>query len=583
MVMERPIKKLAIFLIVIAAVVFALIKSKVIPDNLISGIVKSQPIESDLLYYVPDGVTGLTVCDSGMLKMQEYWKTDSMKNMRALLSDGPRLYAMAAPFIPEAEKAKGEEISNKVAAIAKAMFESQALKAGLITTGYVQYQQADPKNLFPVSAALAVTNDVLDLKADFEKMKQAGVPIGEEVFEGYTFYVFDYNALFKQLSTLTQAPQFPFPEMKFYFATSGKKFGVGNNKEAIVKYFKGEKFPKKPGLLESPQFKAALANLNYDSSKDFCQSYMDFKSMLESSVSAAGASAGTNVHTPEMEKIFEKFPVSGVTQKVGYNGSITLTQQWAIKESVLPEEARVWIEALATSRPFEGLSSQPANAAVASGVNGEIFEKLKAAADKTPSIAPLISGFPYTDMIAGLQNFSIAIMPPSTGIWPEGLISIKLGKSKELYDIAKEQILAALAKGGMVNAKWLEKTVDGNKIEYFSTPLGVGVYLLEKDNTFKIASSESVVTGASSKETLKDKLKKMGIDRNESAIAETYISAPTLLEMARTIQTSLAMMMPMQIQISKDFDIIAKALGEYYLSVNLKPGFVTYTMSQKTT
>ena len=539
---------------------------------------RSEPFEIDLLYYVPDNASIISVCGSGMRNIAKYRESPVLIELDRLISDSSRLYNLVGNFIPEGSKPYAKEISEKIAKIAGIIINSELSRSIIHIKEYVQYQSSDPGSEIPLNVSLAIMEKNIDYSADMNALIEAGLPIVMEEFEGYRFYEIDYSKIFAEYLAADKIELMRIEDFNTYFSFSENKMATSNSKEIIVKFYRGDKNEAKPALLEKPEFKSELAKLNEIAAISDCQGYMDFNQVMIDSLQ--------NVEEDESLQLLEllkKSPLSSVMQSISYNKSLQMIQQWNFKDDSIPAEIKKWIAVAETSNKYDGIANLDNSSVFALAINGEVIKKLIEAIDNNSEASKTISASPNLEMISDLQNLSFSISTPALGIiWPEILLSIKHVKSKELFDLAKDLIFSGLNSYGMPITKWLEKDINGKSTSYFSTPFGIGLFLTDANSELIASSSESSIESYLSTDSkLSKTLNDLGIERIPTTLLEGYINMYGLLALAKNTQSSLAMFLPQDINIPADYEIIAKLIGHNYYSILLAPGSVTFSFHHK--
>jgi len=585
------LKKLIVIVLILAAAggfYFWNKEHKVIDLPSIVPVASKDPFESQIVSYVPENITAITYCGAGINKIRAYWMSDGFSDLRALLTDKEKLGNFLNLLMQGAEPEARDFIIEKVMTFSKMVMDSETIKANAQVQEYVQYQSGEMIGPFAAMGLFGTLDKEVNYTKDLETIKQLGVPIAKESSGSMEVFSLDFLALMKLYIPPQAQEQLAMPEYKTFFAWKDKKFAFANDRKLVERFLNGETVTTRPALLQNAAFRGMLKTMPFDPNKDACFSFMDFKTMMLKSMKFAEDNAKKDhpdLPSVSVTDMMQNFPLTGLGLTMGYDNGLYYTQQWGLDESLIPAQVKVWMDALRTQKALSALNWIPKDSAYAVAVNGEVLKKLKDTALKQLPKAQEMEQIPQIKYLDSLEGLALAMRPAQIGSpWPEAVLVGQLKEAEVLVDLVKTQLEGIL--GVQFDGfKWLEKDVNGKKMSYFSTPFGVGIYMLASGANLSAASTENALTNSFSlfennKDSLAGQLEKMNISARP-AIVVAYLNFKSMLQIIRDAQGAAQMFSKATFTIPPEVDGFAKAFGEIYFTMGLEEGFVRIQMVQR--
>ncbi len=368
----------------------------------------------------------------------------------------------------------------------------------------------------------------------------AKLPIIEQTFTAKGFTTTPYEAPTSKGFSLKAKDS----EASAIFSATKSRLVV-STKEAIITSSFSTVAPQGINRIKSsPEFSASTGSLS--SKGQFVVGYLDVVPFLSAAEPALIEAAKSQGKTAEDVKI-AKFPI----QALAFSRSLNNTLSDVINASISPrdEDQTKIFQALVPSIAGQLTKKIPVDTAAFIGLDGASLAGIKNLLLQEMSAADRQQIPPEIALLDSVQGFGIALRNASASSpFPEVLLAVQTEKAQELLSMAKDGISMAMAVSGMPPPPWSERDLDGMKIQYFITPLGVGAYIGQDKGTLILATSERAVVDTfqvikGKKESLDSALPpeiKAGLDKTPSLVT-TYFDFSRISALIEGVQGSLAM------------------------------------------
>jgi hypothetical protein len=203
--------------------------------------------------------------------------------------------------------------------------------------------------------------------------------------------------------------------------------------------------------------------------------------------------------------------------------------------------------------------SIPGDSAVALSFDTKFLPKLEAVTKSVEGEA----GEEGFKAISNLKGLTIAFRNNDGGSpVPDIFIGLEANNRDDLSKIVEAALGQGMAASGAPGMQWQSKDLDGTPVRYFTTLIGVGVYLASPKgtNTLLAASSERAMkdflaASANGANSLQNTLKGPMKDRFAAAkLASTYVNFVQLANVIDSVKSSLAMLTGGANEIDKTID-----------------------------
>jgi hypothetical protein len=268
----------------------------------------------------------------------------------------------------------------------------------------------------------------------------------------------------------------------------------------------------------------------------------------------------------------KELPVESVALFVGY--SQQYVQQIAAPLAPKSETQRKILSAFEGAALPASSLKLPRDAAFSLSLNTTVLSKLE---EISRSIEA--SGIGSAALVKHIRGITLGARANNTGSpFPDLLLAVDTDKPEELSTSLEQLLSLGLMAAGQ-QAQWQSKEIAGNKARYFSTIIGIGVYMTAPKNSQTIligtsekALSDMVTTAADTSKAIEGGLSNTLKTRvPASSLGLFYVNFPLVANVIDTVKGSLGMFTGGSSEIDQAFD------SAYVSSLGSSLGDISYT------
>jgi hypothetical protein len=367
-----------------------------------------------------------------------------------------------------------------------------------------------------------------------ELLKSSGLKPVKETFEGG---VAGFSATLPDTSPVgdagVQAPK------SLYIAANDSALAIGLSKDVVLSAFKPATSDRSEALRNSAEFKRAVDSVN-STEEGVGLAYVSLSKLLpiiDQAAKNSGKSDGAEVDVA-------KLPVESLVwrQSVGDG----FTNRWGVTVNPKTEAQTKIFEALKGSTLPAVAAKIPGDVALMFALDARPLKKLEFLMNDVSDPQSKM----FFEQASQLQGATVAIRNNDAGSpFPDLFLFVDSENPAPFAEMIKMGVGSAM--GGMGGGvPWKDMEVEGTKVSFMSTPLGVGLYLGQP------AAGKTLVV-ASSQRSMKDALKALAgtgesiTTRLQGSIKDqvgasqgfmtSYINFSEFANVVETVKNSLAM------------------------------------------
>ncbi|MFM1848955.1 MAG: hypothetical protein RL417_2429 [Pseudomonadota bacterium] len=233
-------------------------------------------------------------------------------------------------------------------------------------------------------------------------------------------------------------------------------------------------------------------------------------------------------------------------ETVSYARSMTTTLHdyvWlGTKPGEIPEEA---LTALASAGAHPGVKNAPANAVGVLSIDGAVIRaaKIGALSKASPEEKSQIES--ATAALEGLKGLSLVVRNAAgASPFPELTFVIDTGDPAALHGTLKIMLGGLAASGGLPVSSWQTKEIAGSKVDFMSSPIGVGLFIGTVKNAVVLSSAEGAFQDLLGGKTSTEVAQFFSSDHlkgDKAPVALLYLSGNRLVGLIESVQASMAM------------------------------------------
>jgi hypothetical protein len=372
-------------------------------------------------------------------------------------------------------------------------------------------------------------------------IKDAGLPTAKETYQGAEGFAVPLAPPTEGEGSDGSAAN---PLGSIFFAATEKAIAISRSKATVESTFKDDGSDGFAGVKSSPEFQKAYGSMN---SADPSLS-MVFVSMSRFAPTMAKMAAESAAQGEPADFDPKTFPVDSfmVTQTVGSQ----LATKAAIAMSPRTDNQKTIFAAFDGATAPAAASKLPSDVAFALSLDTKFVSKLEPLLKDLQDNPASAEGF---KVLKNLLGATLAVRNNDGGSpFPDLFFALEASNREELGKVLETVVGQAMASSGAPTAPWQSKEIAGATTRYFSTPLGIGMYVATpKDSTtLLVASSERAVKdaiaaagsggqalGSTLSEGLKQRLSlgKLGM---------VYLNFAQVANLVDSVKGSLAMFIP---------------------------------------
>jgi hypothetical protein len=368
-----------------------------------------------------------------------------------------------------------------------------------------------------------------------ELLKSNGVTPTAETFEGgYKGFSVAMPGLPGADGAAAAAPK------ALYVAASDSALAIGLSKEIVLSAFKPAATDRSEALRNSAEFKRAVESVN-SADEGVGLAYVSFSKLLPIIDQAAKKSGKTEVSDVDVAQL--PFEALVWRQSVGDG----LTNRWAISVNPKTESQTKIFDALKGSSVPAVAAKLPGDVALMFSLDARPLKKLEFLMNEVSDPQSKM----FFEQASQLQGATVAIRNNDSGSpFPDLFLFVDSENSAQFVDMVKMGFGAAMGGMGGGAMPWKDMDIEGTKVSFMSTPLGVGLYMGQP-------SSAKTLVVASSQRSMKDALKSLagtgesitsrlqGSVKDQVATSQgfvaSYINFNEFANVVESVKNSLAM------------------------------------------
>lgn len=305
--------------------------------------------------------------------------------------------------------------------------------------------------------------------------------------EGFTVQQKDVSGVKGLVVAVPETMRSDIPLEQFFVGANPSHLAVSTSESTVGRLFGSPTDSGFDKLKASPDFGRTTSKLSTVGGQ-IGFAYLD----VEKVISAIDQSPLKNADAKTAEEL-KSFPIGALalTQAMGETPSGVLTVTLNPKN----EEQKKVLSNLATAGKGDLIEKSPASLMFFVSIDGNVLVNAKnAALASVPSeeVAPFKD---VIDLVDSLKSVGVGVKDAGAGSpFPEVLLMFQSSNASLLRDKIQEQLKLAVSSAGLPLAGWQEKDVNGVKVSYTMTPLGVGIYIGTTDDRLIVASSETALS-----------------------------------------------------------------------------------------
>lgn len=504
-----------------------------------------------LISYLPATTVGLAVCSKeSTAGYKSYQSSELFKRMEGMdnLAWGSDLGTILSERIGQSE------LPKVILALRDSIFDQARAKNYKDTVLFLS-PSADYK-LFDIGW-LANTSAPVDLTALKSTLKSQNYELKDELLDGSPGF--------------SLALVVPDREEKFtfYFLSSPNKIAIGTNSQTLVNFIQGKSSPINSVLITGhPGYTAARS---YFSSKneELCFGYVEADSMVKA----------IKGDVPEAE--LAQIPLAWLGFSSSFKDGLRTKISFAVKDGF-----GEWVKGLVSGSSVSVGSLIPAGSVLSAVVDGSLISQIKTLAESRPEIQNNPAAKARLAMLGTLRGLGLNIRnSDGASLFPEILFVARTDNPAEVAHSLKESLITSF---GVQGLEWHEKEINGQKVYFFITPLGIGAYLLEGDKVVMAGSTEGIVKDAinllgakteQSSTSLADEVQSSALSGN--GLITGLINYTELSKTLESVQSSLATFSGGSSKVDPQMLKNLQALGTTYFQIGISQGQLSVDVVQK--
>lgn len=319
-------------------------------------------------------------------------------------------------------------------------------------------------------------------------IKEAGLPTAKETYQGAEGFAVPLNPMPSGAGEAGAAAADPLGSM--FFAATEKVLSVSRSKATVEASLKDDATDGFAGVKSAAEFQKA-----YNSVRSVDPSLsMVFVSMSRLAPAMTKMAADSVAKGEPADFDPKTFPVDAFmfTQTI----SNQLASKAAVVMSPRTDNQKTIFAAFDGASAPAAASKLPSDVAFALSLDTKFVSKLEPLLKDLQDNPASAEGF---KVLKNLLGATLAIRNNDAGSpFPDLFFALEASNRDELGKVLETVVGQAMASSGAPTAPWQSKDVSGAPTRYFSTPLGVGMYVAApKDSTtLFVASSERAIKDA---------------------------------------------------------------------------------------
>lgn len=315
---------------------------------------------------------------------------------------------------------------------------------------------------------------------------------------------------------------------KIYALASNTLIAVSTAKGLAERLFSSDAKPGMPDITAGEGFKRCSAEIASRES-EYAFSFIDFEKGL------VVLSALSPADVPSSD--ISKFPFSTAALSSGFDGAISSEFALSLKPGVPNDTVKV----LAASSGKDLSSLGPDDAILFLGLDGSVIRSMLSRAEAKDALTQIPDN--AKTLVAALEKSSGVAISLRRGSGENIFPDLAFGISSEDPKAIEASLKSNFSDGlGIPANAWQQKDVDGAKVDYMITPLGIGSYFSTKGDNLFVSSSEAGIkslVSSSKGAPLPAQFTKRVSDSNPFLVVDLNFQA--LAEVIEGVQGSLAM------------------------------------------
>lgn len=321
-----------------------------------------------------------------------------------------------------------------------------------------------------------------------------------------------------------------------YLVAGTDRMALATHREKAEKLFSHPVDTGYTQIAASPAYQQITAEVT-QSGEQFGFGYIDLTKLKHF------AEKMPNVPDPEGIK---ELPFSAAALSQSINDGVATT--FAVSMAPINDQQKLLISNL-ERMPENTLSDRaPVDAVLFFGLDGQLLKTVQEGAISELSPEQRKEAAPWLTFVESLKGLSLAFRQSAgDSPFPDLILSAQSGEAPKMAEFLKTEINAILTAQFQMS-RWLEKDIQGAKVSYMLTPLGIGIYIGSVKDMVIVASTESAINAALLSATDANKALPSTLQANNravltasSSLTNGYADFAKLAELIESVQGSLSL------------------------------------------